>query len=68
MSLKAFHMLFIALSAVLALGTAIWALDAALTRGGGSEMGLAILFAVFGVALIVYGLRVRRKFKTLGSL
>jgi hypothetical protein len=68
MSLKTFHIIFIIASTALAFGTAVWGIDAAMSRGEGGAILLATLSAFAGVALIFYGYRVRLKFKHLGEL
>lgn len=49
MSLKAFHIFFIALSIILAIGCAVWAFV------NGSEPIFGIASAIVAVGLIVYG-------------
>lgn len=49
MSLKAFHIFFIALSIILAIGCAVWAFV------NGAEPLFGIASAIVAVALIVYG-------------
>lgn len=68
MSLKTFHLIFIFASTALAFGTAAWGIDAAMSRGEAGAIVLAALSAFAGVALIIYGYRVRLKFKQLGEL
>lgn len=56
MSLKFFHIFFIALSTVLALGFGIWCLRAHYQGGGNlSYLGAAIVSFVAGVLLVYYG-------------
>jgi len=68
MSLKTFHLIFIVASTALAFGTAVWGIDAAMSRGEAGAIVLAAFSAFAGVALIVYGYRVRLKFKHLSEL
>jgi hypothetical protein len=49
MSLKAFHVFFIAMSILLAAGCAVWAF------ANGVEAGFGIASAVVAVALVIYG-------------
>ena len=49
MSLKAFHIFFIALSIILSAGCAVWAF------ANGVEPVFGITFAVVAIALVVYG-------------
>jgi hypothetical protein len=66
MSLKAFHLLFVIASVVLAFGFAAWAFEAYSSRGEGGTLLLALLSLLFGVGLVVYGVRVRTKLKGMG--
>lgn len=67
MSLKAFHLLFVAASAILAFGFGAWGIEAYMSRGEGGTLLLALLSFLFGVGLVVYGLRVRTKLKGMGT-
>ena len=68
MSLKAFHLLFVAASAILAFGFGAWGIDAYASRGEGGSLVLGILSLLFGSALVVYGVRVRTKLKGIGAV
>ena len=68
MSLKSFHLLFIAVSTILSFGLATWAIDAHWSRGEQGAIPLAIVALVLGVGLVIYGVRVRMKFKSMGGL
>ena len=67
MSLAAIHLLFIALSTLLAAGAGVWGVRGFV--GDGSLAGL--VYGVLSLAavplLLVYGVRVRRKLKALGA-
>jgi hypothetical protein len=67
MSLAGIHLLFIALSTMLALGCGIFGLRAYF--GDGSMLGLSygVLSLVAVPLLLVYGVKVRRKLKALGA-
>jgi len=67
MSLKAFHLLFVTASAILAFGFGAWGIDAYASRGEGGSLALGILSLLFGAALVVYGVRVRTKLKGMGA-
>ncbi len=67
MSLKAFHLIFVAASALLAFGFGAWGVDAYASRGEGGSLVLGILSFLFGSALVVYGIRVRTKLKGIGA-
>ena len=66
MSLKAFHLLFVTASAILAFGFGAWGIDAYTSRGEGGSLILALLSLLFGAGLVVYGVRVRTKLKGMG--
>ena len=66
MSLKAFHLFFVAISILLALGLAAWGISDYLDAGKASSLIMGALSAVGGFALVIYGLRVRRKLAALG--
>lgn len=64
MSLKAFHIAFIAGSTLLAFGFSIWAVLVYVQQGGHWTMLLAAAVSVvFGFGLIAYGIRFLRKLK-----
>ena len=68
MSLKQFHLFFIALSILILFGFGIWGIQAYLAdKSDGVMLSLAILAIVSAVGLIVYDVLVYRKFKTLGG-
>ena len=66
MSLRIFHVLFIALSIVLSAMVAGWGVQQYLTLGDRSGLVLAGVFFVIGLALVLYGSRYFRKLKELG--
>ncbi len=66
MSLKAFHLVFVTASVVLALGFGAWGIEAYSSRGEEGTLVLALLSLLFGAALVVYGVRVRAKLKGMG--
>lgn len=68
MSLKAFHLLFVAAAAALAFGFGAWGIDAYASRGEGGSLVLGILSLLFGIALVVYGFRVRTKLKGISAV
>ncbi len=67
MSLKAFHILFITLSTLLALGFGAWSLNEYSKQSDGRFLAMGILALVIGVALIVYGILFLRKLKKLDT-
>ena len=72
MSLKGFHLFFIAVSAALSIFVFAWALRRFLGLEGGAEAGvgliaLAAICLASALGLAVYGVRVRRKLAPLGE-
>ncbi|CAN5567080.1 hypothetical protein BH20VER3_BH20VER3_10950 [soil metagenome] len=65
MSLKAFHIVFITFSALLAFGCGIWCLWVNQTTGTSAYTSGAIVSFILAVALIVYGCWFWRKMKRL---
>jgi hypothetical protein len=68
MSLKAFHIAFICLSIILALGFGIWELSGYTTSGEGEQLAFGLLSLAGGAGLIVYGIRFLRKLKNVSYL
>jgi hypothetical protein len=68
MSLRFFHALFIALSALMSLVVGLWALDAYRDDGSGAWIALAALALAGGALLVVYGTRFLQKTRKLGVL
>lgn len=66
MSLKAFHLFFVAASIVLCAVTAVWGVDRYRSGGGAGDLTLAAICVVLGCGLVFYGLKVYRKFRELG--
>jgi len=66
MSLKGFHIFFIAVSILLAIGTSVWSAVTFMETGEMAVAFLGVFSIVGGVLLILYGLRVRRKLHELG--
>ena len=66
MSLKAFHIFFIAVSTLFAFGFGVWGLDAYSRQcAGGGFPWLGIASFVVGGVLIVYGIKVFQKLQKL---
>lgn len=61
MSLRAFHIFFIAMSVVITLGFAAWAFSGASPQPSDSLFAMAIGSGVLGAGLIVYGIYFIRK-------
>jgi hypothetical protein len=67
-SLKAFHILFIALSVVLAIGFGVWEIVGYMETTITSQLVMGLLSFIVAVALILYGIRFLRKLKHVGYL
>ena len=63
MSLRIFHLFFISISVLLAFGFGIWGVRSFSTGGDPMNMFMGAGSFVLGVALIIYGIKVRRKLK-----
>ena len=68
MSLKAFHIVFIAASIGLSFGLGVWCLKAYADEGEQSSLIWSIASFVAGLALIVYGWIVLKKLKKISLL
>ena len=66
MSLKIFHLVFIALSILMAALAGGWGVNRYLADGSTSGLVLAVSFFLAGVALVAYGVKVVRKFREIG--
>ena len=65
MSLKAFHIVFIIFSTLLALGTGVWCLWVNLVAGAQIYIAGAVASFVVAIVLLVYGFWFYRKMKRL---
>jgi hypothetical protein len=68
MSLKAFHIVFITASILLAFGFAAWSLVAYRDQGGFNYLIYGIGSALCGVALVFYEVYVLKKLKNISYL
>ncbi len=68
MSLKAFHLFFIATSVLLAAGLGMMTLQTFLEHHAVAQLGWSFLCFAAALALTVYGLRIRRKLRNVGFL
>ena len=68
MSLKAFHVFFVVVSVLCALGFGAWAISDYLRTGSGGTLALGVLGFVAAVALVWYGLWFLRKLKNVSYL
>lgn len=68
MSLKAFHIFFIAMSVLLCIGFGVWEFVAYAQSGDVPQLLLGITSLLVAGGLIVYGIRFLRKLKNIGYL
>jgi H+/Cl- antiporter ClcA len=68
MSLKAFHLVFVTASALLAFGLGFWLYDSYRSEGDSQKLWLCVLACASGVALVVYEWLVIKKFKHISYL
>jgi hypothetical protein len=68
MSLKAFHIIFIIISALIAFGFSGWLIDGYTKSWQDGQLIAGICSALAGMALIVYGIRFLRKLKHVSFL
>jgi hypothetical protein len=66
MSLKGFHLLFVAISTLMAFGLGIWSLLRFMDGNGLMNGALTLVSIGGGVLLVWYGIHIRRKLHTLG--
>jgi hypothetical protein len=66
MSLRIFHLVFIALSILMCLFVGTWGVAVYSTRAASGSLGLGIACFALGAALVVYLVRVYRKLEALG--
>jgi hypothetical protein len=68
MSLKAFHIVFVVFSTLLALALGVWCIWVDLVEGAPVYLAGAIASFATAVALIIYGIWFYRKMKRLGII
>ena len=68
MSLKAFHLVFVVFSTLLAIGLGAWCVWVNLVEGNSIYLIGAIASFVCAIALVVYGVWFYRKMKRLGII
>lgn len=68
MSLKAFHIFFIAVSIVLSFGFGIWLIAADAVDGSATVFATAAASFVAGIGLILYAIRFLRKLRHVSYL
>lgn len=65
LSLRSFHLFFIAVSVLLAAWIGAWAIQSWLATRSLGDLALGALSFVAGLGLVVYGLKARRKLRAL---
>lgn len=65
LSLRSFHLFFIAASVLLSAAVAGWGVQSWMATRSGADLALGAFFFVVGFLLALYGLRVRRKLRDL---
>ena len=65
MSLRVFHLVFVIATILLSLYVALWGIREFSAERNYGALGLAILFLVTAVALMIYGKKAAAKFKEL---
>lgn len=65
LSLRSFHLFFIAVSVLLSAAVAGWGVQSWIATRSGGDLALGVLFLGLGFLLAVYGLRVREKLRAL---
>ena len=68
MSLKAFHIFFIAVSILLSFGMGVWGVYYHLTFGNIWFLIMGIVLFIIGIVLIFYGINFMHKLKHVGYL
>ena len=68
MSLKAFHVFFVIVSTLCALGFGAWAVGDYVRTGNGTVLVLGILGFIAAIALVWYGIWFLRKLKNVSFL
>ena len=66
LSLRSFHLFFIAASVLLSAAVGAWGFRSWRDTGAGGDLALGGFFFVVGILLAVYGLKVRKKLRDLG--
>lgn len=67
MSLRIFHVFFIAVATLLSLWVGVWGVRSYRLDGAASHLALAVLFFAVGAVLLVYGRYAFRKLRAIGD-
>lgn len=65
LSLRSFHLFFIAVSVLLAAWVGVWGVQSYLDTRSVSDLAMGLVFFVLGFVLLLYGRRVRTKLRAL---
>ena len=65
LSLRSFHLFFIAVSVLLAAWVGVWGVQSYLATRSVGDLALGVVFFLLGFVLLVYVRRVRRKLRAL---
>ena len=65
LSLRSFHLFFVAASVLLAAWVGVWGIQSWQANRSGSDLAVGLLFFALGLVLLVYGLRVRKKLRAI---
>jgi hypothetical protein len=65
LSLRSFHLFFIAVSVLLAAWVGVWGVQSYRATGSAGDLALGAFFFVLGLVLLVYGRRARRKLRAI---
>ncbi len=68
MSLKAFQIVFIVVSVLLAFGFGVWGIYTHLSFGNVTFLIMGLVSFIIGIALIIYGINFLKKLKNIGYL
>ena len=61
LSLRSFHLFFIAVSVLLSVWVGVWGVQSYLATKSAGDLALGVFFFVLGFVLLLYGRRVRKK-------
>jgi membrane protein implicated in regulation of membrane protease activity len=61
LSLRSFHLFFIAVSVLLAAWVGVWGIQSYLAAKSAGDLALGVFFLALGFVLLLYGRRVRSK-------
>jgi uncharacterized PurR-regulated membrane protein YhhQ (DUF165 family) len=65
MSLRAFHIVFIVVTTMLSVYAGVWGVQRYRVDGTTGALAFGVIFLVAAVALVIYGMKVVRKFREL---